>query len=128
MSQRKVRVGELLRSQLSDALHTKWRAESVGITLTHVDVAPDLRTCNIYYSVIGGREEAARAIKFLLSIRSELRFMMGREVTLKYTPSLNFVYDASIAKGMRVLDILDELDSGGDAPAHDDDEEDPYES
>ena len=122
MSQRKIRVGELLRSQLSDALHTKWRAESVSITLTHVDVAPDLRTANVYYSAIGGREEAARAAKFLLSIRSELRYLMGREVILKYTPSLNFVYDASIAKGMRVMDLLDELDrkdGGEDADGQD---------
>ncbi len=111
MSERKIRVGQLIRQFLSEALHERWRSESVAITITDVDAAPDLRSAHVYFSVIGDRTQAARATKFLLSIRNELRFMLGRNVTLKYTPSLNFIYDPSIARGMRIEHLLDELDA-----------------
>ena len=38
MGQRKIRVGELVLRQLSEMLHSRWRAESVSITLTEVDI------------------------------------------------------------------------------------------
>lgn len=110
MGQRKIRVGELIRRELSSLLHERWRSESVAITLTDVDVSPDLKRANVYYSVIGGREEIAKAGKFLLGIRNKLRFEMGRNVILKSTPELYFAYDPSVERGMHIIDLLDELD------------------
>lgn len=112
-----------MRQCLSDCLHSRWRSESVNITLTDVDVSPDLRNASVYFSVLGSREDSAKALKFLLSIRNELRFLMGKEVILKYTPALNFILDNSISRGMRVMDLLDELDET--SPLADEDDDNP---
>ena len=110
MGERIVRVGELIKRELSMALHGRWRSESVAITLTEVDISPDLKKARVYYSVIGGREMVAKAGKFLMSIRNELRRIVGKNVVIKYTPELNFVYDPSVERGMKILEALDELE------------------
>ena len=111
MGERKIRVGELVKRGLSAIIHGRWRSEAVAITITEADVSPDLKRARIYYSTIGGREVAAKAGKFLMSKRNELRKMLGKNVVLKYTPEIEFVYDLSIERGMRVLEALDELDA-----------------
>ena len=117
MNSRVVRVGELVLRELSGILHSRWRAESVSITLTHADVAPDLRTARIYYSAIGGREGAAQAGRFLAKIKNELKTLMMKKITLKYTPDLDFVYDYSFERGARVIDLIEELEKAESRPA-----------
>ena len=119
MSERKIRVGELIKRELSMALHSRWRSESVAITLTEVDISPDLKKANVYYSVLGGRENASKAGKFLLSHRNELRKIVGKNVIIKYTPELNFIFDPSVERGMRILEVLDELDQASPLDADD---------
>jgi len=110
MGERKIRVGELIAREISGALHSRWRSESVAITIAEVDISPDLRNARVYYSVIGDLEAVARAGKFLMSLRKELREIIGKNIRLKFTPSLQFVYDPSVERGLRVLAALDELD------------------
>lgn len=109
MGERKIRVGELIKRELSMALHGRWRAESVAITLTGVDISPDLKKAKVYYSVLGGREAAAKAGKFLASVRGELRGIIGKNIVIKYTPELSFVYDPSVERGMHIIELLDEI-------------------
>ena len=106
MGERKIRVGELVKREISRIIHERWRSESVKITLTEADVSPDLKRARIYYSVLGGREA-----KFLMSKRGELRRMLGKNVVLKYTPELEFAYDPSIERGMKILSLMDEIEA-----------------
>ena len=115
MSDRTVRVGELILRQLSESLHSRWRSESVGITLTHVDVAPDLRKATVFYSAIGSRRQVADAGRFLAKIKHELKALMVKKIILKNTPALEFVYDYSIERGSRVLEIIEELEKEQDS-------------
>lgn len=119
MGERKIRVGELVKRELSRIIHERWRTESVRITLTEADVSPDLKRAKIYYSVLGGREDAAKAAKFLMSKRGELRSMLGKNVVLKYTPEIEFAYDPSIERGMKILSVIDELDELDREGSHD---------
>ena len=80
MGERKIRVGELVKREISRIIHERWRSESVKITLTEADVSPDLKRARIYYSVLGGREDAAKAAKLLMSKRGELRRMLGKNM------------------------------------------------
>ena len=110
MGQRKIRVGELIRRELSELLHSRWRSESVAITLTEVDISPDLKNARVYYSVLGNRENIAKAGRFLAAVKKELRQMLSKKVILKYTPDLNFISDASAERVMKILSTLDELE------------------
>ncbi len=110
MGERIVRVGELVLRELSSILHSRWRQESVGITLTHADVAPDLRKARIYYTTIGNREEQAKAGRLFAKIRRDLKALMVKNVTLKYTPDLEFHYDHGMSQSIKVMELLDGLD------------------
>lgn len=105
-----VRVNELVRREISEILHTRFRSESVAITITEVKVANDLRSARVYYSVLGNEEEALLAQAFLKSQGREIRFLLGSRVILKYTPSLNFVHDDSIERGIHLNSLIDGLD------------------
>ncbi|MBE6412598.1 MAG: 30S ribosome-binding factor RbfA [Opitutales bacterium] len=110
MGQRKIRVGELIRRELSEILHSRWRTETVAMTITEVDISPDLRNARVYYSVIGNRENVAKVGRLLASIKRDLKQLLSKKVILKYTPELNFVFDPSAERAMKILATLDELD------------------
>ncbi len=111
MSQRTVRVNELIRREVSDVLHTDYQAEAVSITISEVDIAPDLRTGRVYYSVLGGGNDRIEAEAFFDEHGEVIRRKVGRRVVLKYLPHLKYIFDESFARGARTLSILDELDA-----------------
>ncbi len=125
MGQRKIRVGELIKRELSELLHSRWRSETVAITITEVDVSPDLRNARVYYSVIGNRENIAKAGRFLAKVKKELKMMLSKKVIIKYTPDLNFIFDASADRAMKILATLDELDE--QSQVYDDEDEEDFE-
>ena len=125
MGQRKIRVGELIRRELSEILHSRWRTETVAMTITEVDISPDLRNARVYYSVIGGRENVAKVGRLLASIKRDLKQLLSKKVILKYTPELNFVFDPSAERAMRILSVLDELDEAdGESEDYSDESDD----
>lgn len=99
-------MNELLRQELSIIMHTRFQKETVDVTLTEVDVAPDHRSARVYYSVIGGeaRREAARV--WFSRLGREMQFQLAKKVTLKHTPRLTFAEDVAVERGNRILDIL----------------------
>lgn len=112
MSNRLVRVAELLQREVSTQLRARWGQQAARITLTDTVVAPDIAQARIRYAVVGGPEHEAEAARLLASVRGELRALVGKAVTLKRTPELRFVLDESAEKGMRIRKLLDDLDGG----------------
>ncbi len=109
MSQRTVRVNELLRLEISEQLHRRWPTESVRVTITAVDISPDLREARIYYSVIGGKEDRLAARRLFERVSKTLRMEVSKRVILKYTPAYRFVEDKGVAHGVSVIDLLDQV-------------------
>lgn len=109
MAQRTVRVNELLQREISDVLHTEWRAESVRTTITGVDIAPDLRTAVVFYAVVGTEEDKKAARKLLGKVVNRIRTEVARRITLKYNPEYKFVYDDSSARGVSLIDTLNKV-------------------
>ena len=107
---RLVRVNELLKRVLADLLETLGFNEDQGriISITRVDCASNLKTANVYVSILGAKneEEEARIVRRLIERKAEIQSLMSKEVILKYTPVLHFVLDHSVADGDRVLDLL----------------------
>ncbi|MCC5788040.1 MAG: 30S ribosome-binding factor RbfA [Opitutales bacterium] len=110
MPKRTVRVNELLHREISEVLHTRYQAESVAITITSVNTAPDLRQAQVFYSVIGDEEKKRNARSLLSRIRSDLRQQVGRRIVLKYLPELHFREDRGLAEGSSLLALMDELE------------------
>ena len=110
MTKRTVRVNELMHREISEILHTRFQAETVGLTVTSVDVSPDLRQARIGYAVLGGADEVRRAEGFFRRYRGEVRRQLARRIVLKYLPELHFFRDDSPRKGQDLLALMDEME------------------
>jgi ribosome-binding factor A len=110
MSNRTLRVNELIQRELSDILRKRYQSETVTITITEIRVAPDLRDARVFVSVVGTDEERAARIRWLRAHDRELRQELGRRIVLKYMPRFQYVADHSTETGTRILRMLDEID------------------
>ena len=109
MKHRLLRVNELLKRELSGIIAREISFDSVIVTINHVDVAPDLKNAHVFVSVLGSGASADVMTK-LEEHRTSLQSELARHVVLKYTPHLIFHLDQSIARGARVIEIMQKLD------------------
>lgn len=105
---RMIRINKLLRHTLSDLLRKFWRQEAVAITLTSVETTPDLYDAHVYYSVL--TDDKASAVAFFRKHVGMISKAMAREVTLKRTPRLHFVYDPTLKNAAAVDRVMMELE------------------
>ena len=104
------RVNELVREVLADEIELLQGDERIGLlTVTHVEVEPDLRRAKVLLSSLTGEAEEA-----LQENRARLQAALGRQVRLRRTPQLSFGADPAIETAARIEDILRGLgdDSG----------------
>ena len=109
MSNRTIRIAELVQRELGAYLHTKYKQEAVAITVAGVEVAPDMQTGKIYFSVFGDEATVADRFRWLLRKRAELRRELAQRIQIKFSPDWIFQLDQAVARGNRVLDLLDDL-------------------
>lgn len=110
MSNRTVRINELLQRELSDILRKNYQSESVSLTITEVRVSPDLRDARVFVSIIGDEDEADKKLRWLRARASAIREEVGRRIVLKYLPKFEYVADKMVKRSARILEVLDELD------------------
>jgi ribosome-binding factor A len=101
---RTLRVNEVVHQSLADELERLSDPRLELVTLTGVDVSPDLRHATVYYSALGRQD--AGTLAGLQAAAPHLRRVLGREVRLKYLPLLHFREDPAIERGQRVEEIL----------------------
>ena len=105
------RVRELLKQEIGEAIRREFHVNEAGlISVNDVDVAGDLQSAVVFISILGNADQQKRGFQLLTENRIRIQGMIGRSVVLKYTPTLKFVFDDSIVRGNRVLQILDELE------------------
>jgi len=109
MSSRMVRVNSLVMREISEIIHTDFQVETVGITITEVDIMPDLRTGKVFYSVLGDETAVREARQFFRRFKGRIKYTLGNRVVLKYTPDLSYHYDPSMEKGASLLEYMDEV-------------------
>ncbi|MBE2315371.1 30S ribosome-binding factor RbfA [Solirubrobacter sp. CPCC 204708] len=105
------RVNEAMREVLSGAITTELKDPRVGfVTVTSVETSADLRHARVYVSVLGNPGERRRSLKALDSAHGFLQRRIGAELRMKNTPQLQFVYDDTPERGMRITELLDKED------------------
>jgi len=109
VSNRTIRVNELIQRELSDILHRRYQSETVAITITEVRVAPDLRDARLFVSVIGSDAVVKQKLKWLSDNLHDLRMELGNRITLKFMPRFTIALDKSTGRGNRILQVLDEI-------------------
>lgn len=103
------RVNEAVREVLSGHITEDLKDPRIGfVTVTGVETSPDLRHARVFVSVLGSDAEKAEALEGLQSSAGYLQAKVGEELRMKRTPTLEFRYDDSIDRGMRISELLDE--------------------
>jgi ribosome-binding factor A len=108
MSRRTERVNELLREELSALLRENLNDPRVAgiVTITRVDVSPDLRRAVAHASVLGTPEERASTMAALDNARPYLRRELSRRLTLRYTPDVVFAADTTMEEAQQITDLM----------------------
>jgi ribosome-binding factor A len=107
------RVNEAVREVLSTAIGKGLKDPRVGfVTVTGVDTSPDLRYAHVYVSVLGSEEEREETLAGLTSSHGYLQSRVASELRLKRTPQLDFRYDETAERGMRIAELLREGNGG----------------
>jgi ribosome-binding factor A len=113
MTDRTRRLDELLREEINEVIRRDMDDPRIGfITITNVDVAPDLRHANVFVSVIGSAEEKQETLRALSRAMPYVRQRLGK-LRLKRIPALHVKEDATAERGTRLMRILEDLGQGG---------------
>ena len=107
MSRRTDRIGEQVRAEVARILREEVTDPRIGlVTLTRVDVAPDLSNARIFWSTVGDRDEIERGLS---SAAGFVRGRLARVLPLRKVPELRFLWDPSLELGDRTLAALRNL-------------------
>jgi ribosome-binding factor A len=120
------RTDDLVLRVISEALLTKVADPRIGlVSVTAVRVSPEFDTAQVFVSVLGDETARAETMRGLRSAASFLQAEVAREVRMRRTPRLRFLYDDSLDRGLRVDETLRELHRAeGSGNAGDEDDED----
>jgi ribosome-binding factor A len=106
---RNQRVADRIRQELARLFTEEVRDPGVGfVTLTGVDLSPDLRHARVFVSVLGKQEE--KALAALRRATPFLRRSLAHRAGLRFTPQLRFFIDSSVSTGFRVESLLREIE------------------
>ena len=107
---RQSRINEEIMHTMSEILMDvkDYRIADVVISVTGVVAAPDLSTAKIYYSYVGKRDRK-EVKQGLASAKGFIRSRLAKEINLRQTPDLIFVYDDSIEHGAHIAKLLNSV-------------------
>ena len=105
------RVAEVIKEEVSRIVRERVSDPRIGfISVTAVELTPDLKSCKIFVSVLGDKTEREKTFEGLRSATSFIRGQLGNVLKLRFVPEISFVYDKSIESASRVLAIMYKLD------------------
>ena len=103
------RVDEAVREVLSGAITQELKDPRIGfVTVTAVETSVDLRHARVFVSVLGDEAQRRLTLDGLRSAHGYLQRRVAGELTLKHTPTLDFLYDDSLDRSLRIQSLLEE--------------------
>ena len=104
------RVAELIRRALADIIRDRLPDRGLGLlSITATEITRDLSRATVFITTLGGEKDQNRATEILNEQSSALRYELSRTLNLRHTPELEFRYDFSIERGVRLSRLIDDL-------------------
>lgn len=110
-------LAEVIRSEIKDPRINPMTS------VVAVEVAPDLKTCKAWISVLGNEESQKDTLAGLKSAEGYIRNLLARKINLRNTPEIRFIIDQSIEYGVNMSRMIDEVNRADDEKHVDDDAE-----
>ncbi len=102
-------LAEIIRSEIKDP-----RIHPMTSVVT-VEVAPDLKTCKAWISVLGDEESQKDTLAGLKSAEGYIRTLLAKKINMRNTPEVKFILDQSIAYGVSMTKKIDDINREDDA-------------
>jgi ribosome-binding factor A len=123
MTRRTERLNQQIQAEISDLLrkHVNDPRLSGLISITRVDISRDLRDAKIYISAIGERSSREDILKGFNSAAGFLRRELAHRLSTRVAPLLEFVFDDSIERGVKLVSLIEQVaasDSKAAADGH----------
>jgi ribosome-binding factor A len=116
-SRRLLKAAEAVREVVSMAILTEVRDPRVkDVTVTRVEMAPDMRSAVVYVSVMGNDAKQQLALRGLASSAGFLQSQIAERIETRYTPRLTYNIDGGIKRSLEIARVLDEVLPSIDAP------------
>ena len=96
-------LAEIIRKEIKDPRISPWTS------VVAVEVAPDLKSCKAWISVLGGEDACKKTLEGLNSAMGYIRRELAHTINLRNTPEIRFVIDQSIAYGVDMSHKIDEV-------------------
>lgn len=109
MSQRLIRVRELLKRELGGILERDFEFQGTLVTVTEVDITPDLKQAFVYVGILAGLQRPDDVLARLNGRRGYIQGRLSKRIVLKRTPQLEFRGDDSSERGVKLVRLMDEL-------------------
>ena len=109
-SRRVLKAAEAIREVVSMAILTELRDPRVqDVTVTYVEVSPDMRYAKVHVSVMGDEQKQELSLRGLRNSAGFLQQKVGKRIDTRYTPKLKFVLDQGVKRSIEVSRILREV-------------------
>ena len=112
MTLRNERVRKELMRDISEILRKEIRGLAGVVSILDVEVSHDNSFAKVIYSVLGSPEQVEKTKEIIEKSTSKIRFEVGKQIRLRLTPELKFVYTDSLEKGSRVSELIDKISRG----------------
>ena len=105
------RINGEVQRELSQIIRNEIKDPRIAMmtSVTAVEVAPDLKTCKAYISVLGNQEAKEATIRGLNSAEGYIRRQLARNLNLRNTPEIRFILDESIEYGVNMSKLIDDV-------------------
>ena len=111
MSRRTEQVAEAIKENVSILIQRELKDPRLGfVTVTRVEVTPDLKQAKVFFSVIGDAEVRKQSLLVLKHASGFLRRELSHQLTIRYTPILFFEFDQALEHGEKIQRLLLELE------------------
>lgn len=113
-SMKNTRINGEVQKALADIIRGDLKDPRISplTSVVSVEVAPDLKTCKAWISVYGDEAVQKNTIEGLRSAEGYIRKELARKVNLRNTPEVRFIVDQSIAYGVKMSKLIDEVNHG----------------
>ena len=105
------RINEEVRRELAQIIRNEIKDPRIHAmtSISSVEVAPDLKTCKVYISVLGDEQAQKDSLEGLKSAAGYVRKCLAQSLNLRNTPEIRFILDQSIAYGVEMSKKIDDL-------------------
>ena len=115
------RVAQFIKEELSVLIQRHFPLNEYGmITLTNVDLSPDLSNATVYVTAMNAKDSNEKIVAAINEQAGHFRHELSQMLTTRGVPSLRFKYDESIERAQRLTDIIDSVSVDKDDNLEDD--------